>query len=334
MADLKAAQDFLDQYAGAVSAIVETVSVSIVRVQRHDDGGRRHNRWQMGRARTNWGSGVIIDAEQGYVLTSYHVVSGTQDVELQLFNGKKIAAKRIGKDPENDLALIKVNPAGLGLTALKFGDSAALKPGSVVIALGNPDGERVVATSGIVSALNQSLRGPNGNMMDGLIQTDAMFNPGMSGGPLVNSSGQIIGLNTASMREAQGINLAVASATIQKVVPDLAEHGIVQRPRLGIAGERRELYEGLAEHLKLDQTHGVYLHQVMDKSAAAQAGVQTGDIIVVVDDQTVTGMDSLARALLGKKFGDTLAVKVIRKLDLLEIAVKLIEDSEDQKDKH
>ncbi len=329
MADLKAAQDFLEQYASAVSAIVESVSVSIVRVQRHDDEG--HNRWRVGRARTSWGSGVVIDVEKGHVLTSYHVVSGTQDVDIQLSNGKKISAKRIGKDPENDLALIKVNPAGLALKALSFGDSSTLKPGSVVIALGNPDGDRVVATSGIVSSLNQSLRGPNGNLMDGLIQTDAMFNPGMSGGPLVNSRGEIVGLNTASMREAQGINLAVASATIQKVVPDLAEHGIVQRPRLGIAGERRELYEGLAEHLKLDQTHGVYIHQVMENSAAVQAGIQPGDILVVVDGQPVTGMDSLSRALLGKKFGDILAVKVIRKLDLLDMQIKLIEESDASK---
>jgi S1-C subfamily serine protease len=326
MADLKAAQEFLGQYANAISAIVETVSASVVRVQRQEGEGR--NRWRMGRARTHWGSGVVIDVENGYILTSYHVVSGTQDVDIHLSNGKKISAKRIGKDPENDLALIKVNPAGLNLTALKFGDSAGLKPGSVVIALGNPDGDRVVATSGIVSALNQSLRGPNGNLMDGLIQTDAMFNPGMSGGPLVNSLGEIIGLNTASMREAQGINLAVASATIQKVVPDLAKHGIVQRPRLGIAGERRELYEGLAEHHKLDQTHGVFVHQVMENNAAAQAGIQPGDIIVLVDGQPVSGMDSLNRALLGKKFGDTLAVKVLRKLDLVDVPITLIETSE------
>src|SRR5215813_856273 len=123
MADLKAAQDFLDQYASAVSAIVETVTASVVRVQRHNDEG--HHRWRMGRARTNWGSGVIIDAEQGYILTSYHVVSGTQDVDIHFSNGKMISAKRIGKDPENDLALIKVSSSNL--TALKFGDSAALK---------------------------------------------------------------------------------------------------------------------------------------------------------------------------------------------------------------
>ena len=325
MSDLKTAQDFLEQYASAVSTLVEAVSGSVVRVQRQDgEGGGRH-RWRMGRARTNWGSGVVIDAEKGHIVTSYHVVSGTQDVEVQLGNGKKIAGKRIGKDPESDLALVKIDPAGLGLKALKLADSGALKPGSVVIALGNPDGDRVVATSGIVSALNQSVRGPDGNLMNGLIQTDALFNPGMSGGPLVNSQGDLVGLNTASIREAQGINLAVASATIQKIVPELVANGIVRRPRLGIAAERQELYQGLAEHLKLDQTEGVFVHQVMDGSSAAAAGIQADDIIVSVDGQAVTGMDSLSRTLIGKKFGDSIAVKLIRKLELVALTVKLID---------
>ncbi len=313
MSDLKTAQDFLEQYASAVSTLVEAVSGSVVRVQRQDgEGGGRH-RWRMGRARTNWGSGVVIDAEKGHIVTSYHVVSGTQDVEVQL------------EDPESDLALVKIDPAGLGLKALKLADSGALKPGSVVIALGNPDGDRVVATSGIVSALNQSVRGLDGNLMNGLIQTDALFNPGMSGGPPVNSQGDLVGLNTASIREAQGINLAVASATIQKIVPELVANGIVRRPRLGIAAERQELYQGLAEHLKLDQTEGVFVHQVMDNSSAAAAGIQADDIIVSVDGQAVTGMDSLSRTLIGKKFGDSIAVKLIRKLELVALTVKLID---------
>jgi len=322
MADLKAAQNFLDQYAAAISAIVEAATASVVRVERMGEG--HHRRWKMGRARTNWGSGVVIDAEKGHIITSYHVVSGTQDAEITLFNGKKVQARRIGKDPETDLALIKADATGLELKALQFGDSGTLKPGSVVVAMGNPDGDRVVATSGIVSALGQSLRGPRGNLMDGLIQTDAFFNPGMSGGPLVNSKGEIVGLNTASLREAQGINLAVASDVIQRVVPDLIEHGILRRPRLGIAAERRELYEGLAEHLHLEQTHGVYVHEVVEDSAASKAGVKPGDILVALDGKAITGMDALNRALLGHKIGDTLAIKVIRKLDLLELSVTLI----------
>ncbi len=328
MADLKAATEFLDQYSAAINAVVEAVSSAVVRVERTGQGNG-HRRWRQGRARTNHGSGVVIDAAKGHILTSYHVVSGTQDVEIQLGNGRQIRAKRIGKDPENDLALIKVE--GESLTALKLGDSNALKPGVVVVALGNPDGNRVIATSGIVSAVGQSLRGPNGTLMDGLIQTDAVFNPGMSGGPLVNGRGEVIGLNTASIVEAQGINLAVASDTLRKVVADLAEHGVVRRPRLGIGGERERLYEGLAEHHKLDQNHGVAVVEVMEGSAAGKAGIRPGDILVSIDGQAVTGMDSLNRALLGHKFGDALSAKVIRKLDLVDVKITLTEDAEKPK---
>ncbi|MCC7447146.1 MAG: trypsin-like peptidase domain-containing protein [Anaerolineae bacterium] len=325
--NLEAARAFLDQYAAAVSAVVEAVAPAVVRVQRehHGRGG-----WRMGRARTNYGSGAIINAEKGLILTSYHVVSGTQEVQIHLASGKQVSGKRIGKDPDNDLALVKIDPAGLNLTALPFGDSAALKPGSVVIALGNPQDSGVVATSGIVSALAQSLRGPSGQVMDGLIQTDALFNPGMSGGPLVNTQGQIVGINTASMTEAQGINLAVSSATAQKIVPDLEQFGVIQRPQLGIAGERQRLYEGLTAHHNLSQTHGVYVHEVVENSSAARAGIQAGDIIIGADGETVSGLDSLHRVLLRHKFGDELSVRLIRKLDILEVTVSLTGEGQNQ----
>jgi S1-C subfamily serine protease len=315
--DLKAAQAFLDQYAAAVNAIIESVEPSIVRVERQ--GG--DVRWSMGRARVNHGSGVVIDAAKGHILTGYHVVSGTQEVTVTFKGGRQVAGKRIGKDPDNDLALIQVEPDNL--TAVQIGDSAALRHGSVVIAAGNPDGDRVVATSGIVSALGQSLHGPNGQIMDGLIQTDAIFNPGMSGGPLLNSAGQVVGINTASMTEAQGINLAVASATIQKVIPELAQHGAVRRPRLGVSGEQERLYDGLVSHHNLEQTHGVLVHDVAENSPAAKAGIQPGDILIGVDGQPLTSIDMLHRILVAHNFGDELQIGLIRKLDRMNVTVKL-----------
>ena len=317
--DMDAARAFLDQYASAVNTIVESVAASVVRVERREG----ETRWRMGRARVNHGSGVVVDAAKGHVLTSYHVVSGTQEADVQLANGQSIPGKRIGKDPDNDLALVQIDPANLSLSAASLGDSGALRVGSVVIALGNPDGNRVVATAGIVSALGQSLRGPAGQVMDGLVQTDALFNPGMSGGPLVNSQGQVIGLNTASLTEAQGVNLAVSSATIQKVLPDLAEHGAVRRPRLGISGERERLYEGLAAHHNLSQEYGVYVHETGENSPAAQAGIQSGDILIALDGEPVTGLDALHRALLTHKFGDVLAIRLIRKLDIVQVTATL-----------
>jgi S1-C subfamily serine protease len=317
--ELDAARTFLDQYAAAVHVIVESVAASVVRVERR--GGE--NRWRMGRARVGHGSGVVIDAAKGYILTSYHVVSGAPEADVQFASGQSVPGKRIAKDPDNDLGLVQIDSASLNLTAANLGDSSTLRVGSVVIALGNPDGNRVVATAGIVSATGQSLRGPSGQMMDGLIQTDALFNPGMSGGPLINSRGQVVGLNTASLTEAQGINLAVASATIQKVLPDLTEYGAVRRPRLGISGERERLYEGLASHHQLSQEYGVYVHEVAENSPAAKAGIQSGDILIMVGGEAVTGLDALHRLLLNHKFGDELAIRLIRKLDIMQVTVKL-----------
>ncbi len=321
--DLQAAQAFLDQYSQAVSAVAEAISASVVRVERRGEEHWHRRRWHMGRARVGHGSGVIIDAEQGHILTSYHVVSGTQDARVHLADGRAVDARRIGKDPENDLALVKVDPAGLGLRALRLGAADSLMVGSAVLALGNPDGDRVVVTAGIVSTLNQSLRGPSGQLMYGLIQTSALFNPGMSGGPLVNSRGEVVGLNTASMVEAQGVNLAISSATIQKVLPDLIAHGEVRRPKLGVLGERERLYAGLVAHHRLDQTHGVEIHEVTENSPAAKASIRSGDILIAVDGEAVAGMDALARILMGHRFGDTLTIRLIRGLDVIEVKVKL-----------
>jgi S1-C subfamily serine protease len=320
--DLQAAQAFLDQYSQAVSAVAEAVSASVVRVERRGGEHGHGRRWHMGRARVGHGSGVIIDAEQGHILTSYHVVSGTQEARVHLADGRAVDARRIGKDPENDLALVKVDPSGLGLRALRLGGADSLMVGSAVLALGNPDGDRVVVTAGIVSALSQSLRGPSGQLMYGLIQTSALFNPGMSGGPLVNSRGEVVGLNTASMVEGKA-DPAISSPTIQKVLPDLIAHGEVRRPKLGLLGERERLYAGLVAHHRLDQTHGVEVLQVTENSPAAKAGIRAGDILIAVDGEAVAGMDALARILMGHRFGDTLSVRLIRDLDVVEVKVKL-----------
>lgn len=326
MADLSSAQAFLEQYSQAISAIAESLTPSVVRVERREEEGGRggRGRWRMGRSRVNHGSGIVVDAQKGYIVTSYHVVSGTQEVRIHLTNGKSMDGKRIGKDPDTDLALIKVEASDLH--AVTFGDSSTLKVGAVVIALGNPDGDGLVVTSGVISALNRELRGPSGQLMGSLIQTSALFNPGMSGGPLVNSAGQVIGLNTASMTEAQGVNIAVASATIQKVISELAEHGTVRRPHLGIAGERQRLYEGLAAHHNLTQTHGVYVHEVVENSPAARAGVTAGDIVVSINNEAVSGIDALNRVLNGFKFGDKFPLKLLRKLDLSELNVTLSDE--------
>jgi S1-C subfamily serine protease len=358
MTDLASAQTTLDAYSQAIQAIVAAVGPAVVRVQtsgesrghkhgrhghrrgprgpwRHGHGSWQHGPgpwaegdqpWPPGRARTNHGSGVIVDAEAGHIVTNYHVVRDADVVHVHLTDGTHLQGEVLGADPATDLAIIHVEADNL--TAAEWGDSSQLQLGSAVLALGNPDGDTVVVTSGIVSALNRALRGPAGRLMEGLIQTDTIFNPGMSGGPLVNSAGQIVGINTASLVEAQGINLAISSAAARKLTGDLAAHGSIQRPKLGIAGERQRLYEGLVKHHDLKQTHGVYLHDVQPGSPAGNADLRKGDIIVGADAAVIEGLDDLHRFLMSKSYGDTLTLRLLRELDLLDVTVTLTPPAE------
>lgn len=318
---LQEATAFLESYSNAVAAVAGAVSPAVVRVEAARQRDRRH--WGPGRARVGHGSGVVVDAEKGHVLTNFHVTRNSDKVKVTFGDGKEVEGDVLGTDAVSDLAVVKV-PA-TGLTAAALGDSDTLKVGQAVIALGNPEGDRVVATAGIVSALGIELRGPSGRVMSGLIQTDALFNPGMSGGALVNARGEVIGVNTASIMEAQGINLAIGANTAKKIAAQLIAGGI-QRPRLGIAGERARIYEGLVKHHNLQVTHGITVHGVEEKSGAAAGGVRQGDILVGLDDHAVQGIDDLHRALAGYKVGDEVTLTVIRDLDLLKLKVKLSSD--------
>ncbi len=317
MTDLASAQATLEAYSQAIQAVVKAVAPTVVRVQ----AGRGGPEWHPGRARTNHGSGVIIDAQAGYIATNFHVVRNAKRAYVHLHDGTPVKGEVIGADAEADFAVVRVQADNLA--AASWGDSDRLQVGHTVIALGNPDGDRVVATAGIVSALGQSLRGPAGRLLEGLIQTDAIFNPGMSGGPLVNSAGQVVGINTASLVEAQGINLAISSATAQALARDLIAFGEIRRPRLGIAGERQRIYAGLVRHHKLQQTHGVFVHEVQENGPAHRAGISAGDILVSAEDTPVEGLDDLHRVLSSKQAGDTMAVRLLRDLDLLEVTVTL-----------
>ena len=316
---LQEATAFLESYSNAVAAVAGAVSPAVVRVEAaQQHRGRGH--WGPGRARVGHGSGVAIDADKGYVLTNFHVTRNSDKVSVTFGDGKEVEGEVLGADAVSDLAVVKIPTAGLQAAAL--GDSDALKVGQAVIALGNPEGDRVVATAGIVSAVGMSLRGPSGRVMSGLVQTDALFNPGMSGGALVNARGEVVGINTASFMEAQGINLAIGINTARKIAEQLVAGG-VKRPRLGIAGERTRIYEGLIKHHQLGVTHGIVVHGVEEKSGAATAGLQKGDIVIGLDGSEVQGIDDLHRALQGYKVGDEVTVTAIRDLYLLKLKVKL-----------
>ncbi|MBN2470288.1 MAG: trypsin-like peptidase domain-containing protein [Anaerolineae bacterium] len=324
MSDTTSAQAVLDSYSQAIQAVIEAARPAVVRVQAGRSGrrpGHRHGGWKPGRARSDHGSGFIIDAQAGTVITNFHVVRSSERALVHLHNGTATRGTVIGADADNDLAVVQIEPDNL--TALNWGSSDDLRVGSIVLALGNPDGDSPVATSGIVSALDRRLRGPSGRLMEGLIQTDTIFNPGMSGGPLVNSTGEVVGINTASLVEAQGVNLAISSARARTLINDLIQHGQIQRPILGIAGERQRLYGGLVRHHGLQQTHGVFIHEAKVGYPAAAAGIQPGDILVSMDGAAVEGLDDLHRVLGSKQMGEELRVKLLRDLDLVEVSVLL-----------
>lgn len=319
MTDLSSAQAVLDAYSQAIHAIAGAVGPGVVRIQAASH--KRHGGWAPGRARTNHGSGFVVDAERGIIVTNFHVVRGSERVMVHTSDGTALKGSVLGADPDADLAAVQVQAEQL--TALPWGDSDSLSAGDVVLALGNPDGDSVVITSGIVSALGRQLRGPSGRLMEGLIQTDTIFNPGMSGGPLVNSAGQVVGINTASLVEAQGINLAISSTVARSLVADLVQYGQVRRPLIGIAGERQRLYGGLVRHHGLQQTHGVFIHEVKEGFPASNAGIQRGDILIAADGAVVEGLDDLHRILSAKQQGENLAVRLLRDLDLVEVSLEL-----------
>ncbi len=319
MTDLSSAQAVLDAYSEAIRAIAAAVGPGVVRIQ--SARGRRHGGWAPGRARTNYGSGFVVDAAKGIIVTNFHVVRNAEQVYVHLADGTALQGTVLGADADVDLAAVQVQADNL--TALPWGESETLQVGDTVLAFGNPEGDGIVVTSGIVSALERQLRGPSGRLLEGLIQTDTIFNPGMSGGPLVNSAGQVVGINTASLVEAQGINLAIASATARSLFTDLVKFGEVRRPLIGIAGERQRLYGGLVRHHRLAQTHGVFIHDVRPGYPASNAGLRGGDILIGAEGEAVEGLDDLHRVLSGKAFGEALQVRLLRDLELIEITLEL-----------
>jgi S1-C subfamily serine protease len=284
--------DLLDAYSRAVVAVVERVGPAVVRVEAPGDRARR---------RGGTGSGVIISPD-GLVLTNSHVVQGAHQVSLTLSDRRTVEARALGDDPHTDLALLRIID-GATLPSAGLGDSKLLKRGQLVIAIGNPLGFESTVTTGVVSALGRSLRAATGRLIDDVIQTDAALNPGNSGGPLVSTRGQVIGINTAVIVGAQGICFAVASNTASYVVSGIIRHGRVRRAYVGIAAQTVPLPRRLGLALGLTQSTGVAITNVDPDSPTARGGLAAGMIIVALDGTPVTGTDDLVRLLGGERIG-------------------------------
>jgi S1-C subfamily serine protease len=294
-------QPLLDAYSNAVTRIVDAVGPAVVRVETPADPGRQR--------RGGTGSGVVISPD-GLVLTNSHVVQGARTVRLSLPDSRRVEARVAGDDPHSDLALLLVTD-NVTLPAARLGDSKSLKRGQLVVAIGNPLGFESTVTAGIVSALGRSLRSYSGGLIDDVIQTDAALNPGNSGGPLVSSRGEVVGINTAMIAGAHGICFAVASNTASHVVSEIVRHGRVRRAFIGIAGQTVKLPRRLALGLGLAATHGVAVASLEPDGPAAGAGLATGMIIVTLDGEAVTGADDLLRLLGGSRIGQPTRLGVI-----------------------
>src|SRR5436305_2330705 len=263
----------LDAYSRAVTAAVDTVGPAVVRVE-VDRGG---------------GSGVVFTPD-GLVLTNAHVVSKADHPRVTMTDGRSLVADVIGRDTHSDLAVLRVSPAGAPLPWATLGDSRAVRVGQVAIAIGNPYGFHHSVTAGVVSALGRSLRAQSGRMMDDIIQTDASLNPGNSGGPLVTSAGEVMGINTAMILPAQGLCFAIASNTARYVAARLIRDGRIRRSYIGVAGQTVPIPRAIARANQLAVSAGVFVASVDRDSAAQGAGLVDGDVIIAFAGEAVAGL--------------------------------------------
>lgn len=306
-------ESLLDAYSQAVVRAVERVSPSVVKIDVRQGRESRRQR-QSSPEVSGTGSGFVFTPD-GFVLTNSHVVHGAARIEAILPGRDPVSAELIGDDPETDLAVLRIQASKL--TPVTIGDSNALRVGQLAIAIGNPYGFECSVTAGVVSALGRSLRSRSGRLIDGIIQTDAALNPGNSGGPLVDSRGEVIGVNTASILPAQGICFAIAINTAEFVASRLMRDGKVMRSTIGVGGRNVPLSRRLARFHRLSTQTGVLVVSVEKDSPAERAGLLPGDIIVVYDGQPIRGIDDLHRLLTESLVGKRSPVVVVRRTDRL-----------------
>ncbi len=307
----------LDSYSQAVTHAAETVSPSVVKIDvRH--AARRNAHGQDVEGRGGSGSGFVITPD-GFILTNSHVVSGAAKVHVMFSDGQKVSADVVGDDPDSDLAVIRAHASELPVVAL--GDSQTIRVGQLAIAIGNPLGFSCSVTAGVVSALGRTLRARSGRLMDDIIQTDAALNPGNSGGPLVNSRGEVIGVNTAMILPAQGICFAIAVNTARLVTTQLIAYGRVRRSVIGVAGQNVELPRPLARRHDILADTAVLVMGVEPHGPAAAAGLAEGDLIFEFGGRSIGSIDDLHAALTHDRVGMTWPLRVLRDGDVREFQI-------------
>ncbi len=307
--------EFLDAYSAAVTKVVDLISPSVVKidvshhVRRRGFGGRKREQGQNHEQVTGSGSGVIFTPD-GFILTNSHVVHRAASINVILADGRELNGQLIGDDPYTDLAVIRVVAENLPSAVL--GDSQAIRIGQLVIAVGNPYGFQATVTAGVVSALGRSLRVGGGRLIDNVIQTDAALNPGNSGGPLVNSRGEVIGINTAAIPWAQGICFSIPVNTAKVIASRLISDGKITRAYLGIGGQVVEIARTAVREHQLKGGRGVMVSQVEYQGPAQRAGLQEGDVITEFDSHRIESIDDLHRHLTHEVIGKEFTLTILR----------------------
>jgi S1-C subfamily serine protease len=315
-------EGLLDAYSSAVIYASEKVSPSVVNIDVYQKNVRSRNGSSESR-KSGSGSGFFFTPD-GFILTNSHVVRGAREMEVSLLDGQSYKARLIGEDPDSDLAVIRIDdlthakPAALGV-------SQNLRVGQLVVAIGSPLGFQTTVTAGVVSALGRSLRSQSGRLIDNIVQTDAALNPGNSGGPLVNSRGEVVGVNTATIQAAQGLCFAIAIDTAKRVASQLMKYGKVRRSFIGIGGQNIDLPRNAVRYFNHPSDKAVLIVGIEPGGPAQKAGLRERDILAELDGQTVETMDDLHRLLNDEKVGVECGFSVFRKSEKLNIKMTPVE---------
>jgi len=297
----------LDDYSRTIVSAVDRVTPSVVNIESRANGSRGGS-----------GSGFII-APDGFILSNSHVVHGAREIVVNLSDGRESRAQLVGDDPDTDLAVIRIDAAQL--SHVRLADSETLRVGQIAIAIGNPLGFQASVTAGVISALGRSMHAQSGRLIDNIIQTDAALNPGNSGGPLANSAGEVIGVNTAVIRPAQGICFAIASNTAKFIAGWLIKEGRIRRGYIGVAGQTSPLHRRVARFYHLANESGAMVVSVEKGSPAEQSRIRPDDVIVAFNDEPIASVHDLHKKLVGDRIGSPCKLTVLRGTEQLAIYV-------------
>jgi S1-C subfamily serine protease len=297
----------LDEYSRTIVSAVDRVAPSVVNIESRINGSRGGS-----------GSGFII-APDGFILTNSHVVHGAREIVVNLSDGRESRAHLVGDDSDTDLAVIRIDAAQL--SHVRLADSETLRVGQIAIAIGNPLGFQASVTAGVISALGRSMHAQSGRLIDNIIQTDAALNPGNSGGPLANSAGEVIGVNTAVIRPAQGICFAIASNTAKFIAGWLIKEGRIRRGYIGVAGQTAPLHRRVARFYHLANESGAMVVSVEKGSPAEQSRVRPDDVIVAFNDEPIASVHDLHKKLVGDRIGTPCKLTILRRTEQLTIYV-------------